>query len=100
MFADELRIRFLTDVIMPLCDQYGKEDREGWRVYNASYYEHRQQQGSLALCPDREARMEERVGYMMVQFFKWLHADSPTHQLTHKAGEHAIQQKEGPLPSR
>jgi len=77
MFADELRIQFLTDVILPLCNRYGRDAREGWRMYNAAYYEHRRQHGSLARCPDREARMEERVGYMMGQFFKWLYADQP-----------------------
>ena len=76
MSVDALRAQFLTDVIMPLCDQYSRDAREGWHAYNAAYYEHRRQHGSLALCPDREARMEERIGFMMVQFFKWLYDDS------------------------
>ena len=78
MFADTLRVQFVEDVILPLCEKYGKDTREGWQVFQAAYETHRAQHGSLALVPDREARMQERVGVMMLAFFQWLYGESET----------------------
>jgi len=76
VFADDLRIQFVDDVIIPLCKQYGKDPHEGWDVFQAAYQAHRQQHGSFARIPDRDKRMLERISYMMVEFFKWLYANS------------------------
>jgi len=73
VFADDLRIQFFEDVILPLCQKYGKEDREGWYVFQAAYEAHRQQHGSFSLVENRDERMLERLGYMMTEFFKWLY---------------------------
>jgi hypothetical protein len=78
MFADTLRVQFVEDVILPLCEKYSRDAREGWQVFQAAYETHRAQHGSLALVPDREARMQERVGFMMIAFFQWLYGESRT----------------------
>ena len=91
MFADTLRVQFVEDVILPLCEKYDREAREGWQVFQAAYETHRAQHGSLALAPDREARMQERVGVMMLAFFQWLYGASGTPEeiRAQQAGTHA-----------
>ena len=76
MLADNLRVQFLKDVIIPLCEQYGRDTRAGWRVFQAAYETHRIEYGSFALVSNREERMLERVSYMMVTFFRWLYEES------------------------
>ena len=76
MFADDLRVQFVADVIIPLCEKYNKPSREGWRIYQAAYYQHRQEHGSLARVPNRNECMLERVSFMMQAFFQWLYQDS------------------------
>lgn len=76
MLADNLRVQFVEDVIIPLCEKYDREPRAGWQVFQAAYESHRAASGSFALIPDREERMRERVSYMMVTFFRWLYEES------------------------
>ncbi len=78
MFADDLRIQFVKDVIIPLCEKYGKPSRKGWLIYQAAYYQHRKQHGSFAGVWNRNERMLERISYMMVEFFKWFYTDPET----------------------
>ena len=78
MLADNLRVQFVVDVILPLCERYGRDTRAGWRVFQAAYETHRAEYGSFALVPDREERMLERVSYMMMTFFRWLYEESET----------------------
>ena len=73
MRPDELRVDFVTNVLIPLCEQEGKSARTGYHVYEAAYREHRAQNGSLALSGDRQKRMMERVDYMMMRFYQWLY---------------------------
>ena len=75
MFADDLRTQFVNDVIIPLCEKYGKPAREGWLIYQDAYYQHRKKHGSFASVPNRDERMLERISYMMAEFFKWVYTD-------------------------
>lgn len=93
MFADTLRVQFVEDVILPLCEKYDRDTREGWQVFQAAYEAHRTLHGSLALVPDREARMQESVSFMMLAFFQWLYGESgtPAEIRAQQTGVHAAQ---------
>lgn len=99
MFADKLRMQFVEDVIIPLCEKYGKDSREGWLVFQAAYEVHQKQHGSFALVENREKRMLERVRYMMTEFFQWLYADPelPPSSLSQRNPQH-LDHENHPLP--
>ena len=94
MTADELRYEFVEEVIFPLCQKYGKSEHEGYHVFSEAYVEHRDAHGSFAYVEDREERMKERVGFMMVRFFEWLYSNQG------KGGQSRARQQHAPEARR